>query len=117
MQATSSHKIRKSAGILILAAIFMSILASVSLPSILGFNEAHREQASLTLPEKDMKECYDSSDPENEALEEIDLYQEQLAPTAMPERNSSGCLFSFLITHLSTTDSDIQIPPPEFIAA
>ena len=117
MQATLSHTIRKTAGILILAAIFISILASVSLPSILGFNEADREQASLTLPEKDMKECYDNTDPENEALEEIDLYQEHLASIALPQRNSSGLLFSFLITRLSTNDFDIQLPPPEFIAA
>jgi hypothetical protein len=117
MQATLSHKIRKTAGFLILAAIFLSVLASVSLPSILGFNEADREQASLTLPEKEMKECYDSTDPENEALEEIDLYQEYVSSMAVAYLDGSDRLFSSFSTHLPTKDSDIQIPPPEFIVA
>lgn len=117
MQTTLSHKIRKTAGFLILAAIFLSVLASVGLPSILGFNEADREQASSTLPEKEMKECYDSTDPENEALEEIDLYQEHPSSTAVAYFDGSDRRFSSFSTHLPTQDSDIQIPPPEFIAA
>ncbi len=117
MQQTPSHKTKKAAGILILAAVFLSILASLSLPSILEFKDTDQEQVSLNLPEKDMKESYENPDPENEALEEIDFYQEHLLPAVMLERNGSSRLFSFLATHLSTRDSDIQLPPPEYIAA
>ncbi len=117
MQQTPLHRTRKATGILILAAVFLSILASLSLPSILEFKDTDQEQVSLNLPEKDMKESYEIPDPENEALEEIDFYQEHLLPAVMPHRNGSGRLFSFLTTHLSTRDSDIQLPPPEYIAA
>lgn len=117
MQQTLSYKIRKAAGILILTAVFLSVLASLSLPSILEFKDTDQEQVSLNLPEKDMKESYEIPDPENEALEEIDFYQEHLLPAVMPHRNGSGRLFTFLTTHLSTADSDIQLPPPEYIAA
>jgi len=117
MQQTALHKIRKSAGVLILATVFLSILASLSLPSILEFRDTDQEQVSLNLPEKDMKESYESPDPENEALEEIDLYQDHLMPVSVLYRHSSGHLFSFLVSRLSTNDSDIQLPPPEFTAA
>lgn len=117
MQQTLLHKSRKAAGILILATVFMSVLASFCLPSILEFHEKDQEQLSINLPEKEIKESYDSTDPENEPLEEIDLYIECLAPTALPSGNGSGQLFTFLTTHLSAGGSDIQIPPPRYIAA
>lgn len=117
MRQTALHKTRKVAGVLILATVFLSILASLSLPSILEFRNSDQEKLSLNLPEKDMKESYESPDPENEALEEIDLYQAHMLPAVVLQRNGSGCLFSFLVTHLSTNDSDIQLPPPECIAA
>lgn len=117
MQHTRLYKTRKAAGMLMLAAIFWSILASVCLPSILEFHEADREQVSLSLPEKEMKECADSQDPENEPLEEIDLYQEHLASTDVTYLKGSDRLFSRFIAQLPTKDSDIQIPPPEYIAA
>lgn len=117
MQQRPSHITRKFAGILILTAVFLSILTSLCLPSILEFRDGDQEQVSLNLPEKDLKESYESPDSENEALEEMDLFQEHLLPAVTPYRNGSGRLFSFLRTHVSTPDSDIQLPPPQHNAA
>jgi len=117
MLQTFFHKARKSAGILVLTAVFLSILASLSLPSVLELRDTDQEQVSLNLSEKDMKESYENQDPENEALEEMDLYQDYLLPATILHRDGAGCLFSFLSTHLSSTEVDIQLPPPQHIAA
>lgn len=98
-------------------AVFLSILASLSLPSILELKAEDQEQLSLKLSEKDIQESYESPDHENEALEEMDLYLDYVLPAAMLHRNSSGHQFTFLTTHLSTADSDIQLPPPQLIGA
>lgn len=111
------HKIRKPAGIFVLTTVFLSILASLSLPLSLEFTNTDQEPISLKLPEKDIKESYENPDPENETLEEIDLYQDYILPVGMFRHNGSELLFSFLTAHLSTTDVDIRRPPPQFIAA
>lgn len=117
MQQTLSHKPCKIVGIFLLAAFFLSVLASLSLPSLLEFKNTSQEQLLLNLSEKDMKEVYDSSGPENETLEKIDFYQEHLLPKLMLHRNSSERLFTFFTTPLSTADSDIQRPPPQYTIA
>ncbi len=117
MQQTLLHKTRTVAGILILTAVFLSVLVSLSLPSILELKNTDQEKLSLNFSEKDLKESYESPGSENEALEELDFYQDHVLQELMPHRNSSDRPFTSLRLHLSTADSDIQLPPPEYIAA
>lgn len=117
MCQTQPYKTKKTARLLVLAAVFLSILVSLTLPAVLDMNFSDDEQVSLSFPQKEVKGYYENSDQQDETLEEIDLYPEPLIPIDIPQRNGSNLIFHYLINNLSNRDSDIQIPPPQQSAA
>lgn len=117
MRQTQAHTTKKTAKLLVLAAVFLSILVSLTLPALLDMKVSDDEPMSLNFAKKEIKGYYENSDLDDETLEEIDLYPEPLIPIDVPQRNGSTLIFHYLINNLSNRDSDIQIPPPQQPAA
>lgn len=111
------HKIRKPAGIFVLTTFFLSILASLAVSLSLGLTDTSHEPISLAFTQKDNKDAYENPDPENESLEELDLYQDHCLPVGIFRHTGSERLFSCFSSHLQTTDAEIRRPPPQFNAA